>query len=187
MKVPLPQWAEIVVQPEDMNQDSIMLWVLSLARRHVENRTGGPFAAAIIDDQVGRVVAIGLNLVQPLQCSMFHAEIVAIMRAQDSQGTWDLATKGSFTMYTSAEPCAMCMGSIPWSGISRVIIAARDEDVRHIGFDEGIKPSNWIEGFQARGIQVVRDVQRSTAIDILSSYRQLGGTIYNGLSLKQQE
>lgn len=180
MMVPLPAWTDDLVPPVQSDDDTIMNWVISLARHNVDNGTGGPFAAAIVRDDDREVVAIGLNLVQSLQCTMFHAEVVALMRAQHAVSTWDLASTGTYVLYTSAEPCAMCMGAIPWAGIRRVVIAARDEDVRRIGFDEGVKATTWVDGYLTRGISVTRDVRRSESIEVLERYLSSGGVIYNG-------
>ena len=110
---------------------------------------------------------------------MFHAEVVAIINASEHMQSWDLSAEHGATLYTSAEPCAMCMGAIPWSGVHRVVIAARDEDVRVIGFDEGAKPSDWISVYQLRGISVRRDVLREESIAVLREYATRGGLLYN--------
>lgn len=74
----------------------------------------------------------------------------------------------------------MCLGAIPWSGVSRLVCGARDEDARRIGFDEGDKPSDWIGRLRKRGIEVVRDVSRTEAVSVLEEYARNGGIIYNG-------
>jgi tRNA(Arg) A34 adenosine deaminase TadA len=73
----------------------------------------------------------------------------------------------------------MCLGAVPWSGVSRLICGARDEDARRIGFDEGSKPTNWIGELEQRGIVVVRDVLRQKAVKVLEEYKASGGPIYN--------
>jgi tRNA(Arg) A34 adenosine deaminase TadA len=74
----------------------------------------------------------------------------------------------------------MCLGAIPWSGLRRLVCGARDEDARRLGFDEGAKPAGWIRSFQDRGIDVVRDVMRPEAREILKTYIDRGGPVYNG-------
>ena len=73
----------------------------------------------------------------------------------------------------------MCFGSIPWSGVRRVVTAARDEDARSIGFDEGPKLSQWQQALEARGIEVKTDVLRDAAADVLKLYASGQGIIYN--------
>jgi tRNA(Arg) A34 adenosine deaminase TadA len=82
-------------------------------------------------------------------------------------------------LVSSTEPCAMCLGAIPWSGVRGLVCGARDEDARAAGFDEGTKPANWAKALDERGIEVVRDVLRDEAREVLRSYVSGGGTIYN--------
>lgn len=179
MNVALPSWVADIAPPLSIGDDEIMRYVIDLARANVEHGTGGPFACAIVSD-AGEVLGVGVNLVATAGCCVFHAEIVALINASDHVQSWDLGAEHGATLYTSAEPCAMCMGAIPWSGVHRVVVAARDEDVRVIGFDEGAKPSDWIAVYQRRGISVRRDVLREESIDVLRDYADRGGLLYNG-------
>ena len=61
----------------------------------------------------------------------------------------------------------------------RLVIGARDEDARRIGFDEGDKPPDWITRLRARGIEVEQDVAREEATSVLEAYARGGGPIYN--------
>lgn len=157
-----------------------MRFVIDLARRNIERRTGGPFAAAIFETDGGRLVAAGVNLVEGSNCSIAHAEMLAIALAQQSIGHYDLARDGVMReLVTSTEPCAMCLGAIPWSGVQRVVCGARGEDACAVGFDEGAKPTDWIGALRSRGIEVVPDLLRRAAQAVLQDYRDSGGTIYN--------
>ena len=73
----------------------------------------------------------------------------------------------------------MCLGATPWSGVSTLIVGARDEDAREIGFDEGSKPEDWVAYLNSRGISVQLDVLRDDAADVLRQYMHTGGEIYN--------
>ncbi|MEZ5225306.1 MAG: hypothetical protein R2710_01135 [Acidimicrobiales bacterium] len=64
--------------------------------------------------------------------------------------------------------------------MQRLVCGARDEDARSVGFDEGHKPSDWVERLVADGIEVVVDVERSAATKVLTDYASQGGSIYNG-------
>jgi tRNA(Arg) A34 adenosine deaminase TadA len=77
----------------------------------------------------------------------------------------------------------MCLGAIPWSGISSLVCGASDEDARSIGFDEGDKPENWINKLKARAIDITLDVMRNEAKAVLQKYVDEGGIIYNGKSI----
>jgi tRNA(Arg) A34 adenosine deaminase TadA len=151
---------------------------VELARRNVEHDTGGPFGAAVFDLSSFRLVAAGVNRVIPESCSVAHAEIMAIMLAQKRLGTFDLRSAGDFELATSAEPCAMCYGALPWSGIRRLAYGATREDVQSIGFDEGDKPADWARALEARGIEVVHALLRPEAREALEQYRRRDGAIY---------
>ncbi len=158
-----------------------MRFVVELSRLNVRNGTGGPFGAAIFERETGHLLAPGVNLVVGSGCSVFHAEMVAIMVAQRVLGTFDLGGKDlpPYELVASTEPCAMCLGATPWSGVRHLVCGARDEDARAVGFDEGAKMSEWAGSLEDRGISVERSVLREEAVAVLREYAELGGEIYN--------
>jgi len=158
-----------------------MTLVVELARRNVREGTGGPFAAAVFESETGRLVAPGLNRVEPEECSVAHAEIVALMFAQKVLGTFDLGSPGlpSCELFASAEPCAMCYGAVPWSGVRRLVYGALKADAEAVGFDEGSKPEDWERCLEDRGIAVRRGVLQESAAEVLQEYGRAGRTIYN--------
>ena len=180
----LPTWAltELAHLGPIPDEGDRMGVVLRLAEASVANASGGPFAAALFTVDGGHLVAAGVNLVLATRAPVAHAEIVAIALAGTRLGTHDLGRAGAIELVTSCEPCAMCMGALPWAGVSRVVCGARDEDARAVGFDEGDKRSDWPDLLRARGIEVVRDVRRDQAAEILRRYAEGGGVIYNGMS-----
>lgn len=181
----LPDWVKKAVpDPERRypSDEERMRLVIELSRLNVVNGTGGPFGAAIFDLQTDRLLAPGVNLVVASSCSVAHAEMVAIMTAQRMVGHYDLGHEGMppRVLVASTEPCAMCFGAIPWSGVRRLVCGARDEDARGVGFDEGPKVRDWMQALNGRGIDVVRDVCREEATAVLRRYQQGGGEIYGG-------
>jgi tRNA(Arg) A34 adenosine deaminase TadA len=178
----LPQWLGTFVQEGDLaleSTESRMRFAIELARQNVEHKTGGPFGAAVFEATSGRVVGVGVNLVEASNCSMAHAEMIAIALAQQAVGRYDLSAGGGiYELATSVEPCAMCLGAIPWSGLQRVICGAHGEDAAAIGFDEGAKPTDWVGELRKRGIEVVGDVLREEARAVLQQYAHMGGLIY---------
>lgn len=150
-------------------------FVIELSRLNINNDTGGPFAAAIFDMKDNALICAGTNLVLSTNCSITHAEITAIILAQQKLRTYHLA---DCQLVSSCQPCAMCMGAIPWSGVTSLTCCASDADARAIGFNEGDKPDHWIEKYNARGIDVVIDVLRSKASQVLTEYAHKGGKIY---------
>ena len=159
-----------------------MRFVIALAAENIKRKTGGPFAAALFDRTTGELIAPGVNRVQPLNCSIAHAEMMAIGIAQQRCDTYNLgATDGMNTeLVTSTEPCAMCLGALPWSGIKNLVCGATDADARSTGFDEGAKSETWITDLAERGITTVTGICRTEAAEILKDYIAAGGCIYNG-------
>ena len=180
----LPDWIEHFLTDSDRIYPTVeerMRLAIRLAQLNIERKTGGPFGAGIFERESGRLVAVGVNRVESLNCSIAHAEMMAIAIAQHVTGSYDLASEADTTyeLVTSTEPCAMCLGAIPWSGVRSVVCGARDADARAIGFDEGPKPDNWIKSLEDRGISVRRDVLREQAKAVLLAYSKRGGLIYN--------
>ena len=163
----------------DSRADRMRLAV-ELARRNVETGTGGPFGAAVFERDSGRLVSVGVNVVVASRASLAHAEMLALALAQRALGTHDLGAAGlpAHELVSSSEPCAMCFGALPWSGIRRLVCGARAADAAAIGFDEGPKPADWVAQLETRGIEVRRDVERSAARAVLDTYRTQGGPIY---------
>ena len=162
-----------------------MALVVSLSRRHVSQKAGGPFAAAVFDHH-GHLVSVGVNMVVTANCAILHAEMVAIALAQKTVNRYDLSDGGRFAyeLYATTEPCAMCFGAIPWSGVTKVVCGARKADAKAIGFDEGPKPADWIGALKQRGITVEQDVLRDQAVAVLNEYVAGGGVIYNAGGLR---
>ncbi|MDE0838068.1 MAG: nucleoside deaminase [Kiritimatiellae bacterium] len=180
----LPDWVQPYVAslPEQIQDVSARMQVaIALARYNVDNGTGGPFGAAIFEQNSGRLAAAGMNLVVGKHCSLAHAEMVAIMMAQSALKTHDLgrAAGAPYQLVSSTEPCAMCLGAIPWSGVQSLVCGANDADARAVGFDEGEKPSDWQGGYQRRGIAVECGVCGEDAARVLRDYAASGGEIYN--------
>ena len=182
LEIPLPAWfrAWSAALPARLEDDAAAMDVaLEACRRNIEARTGGPFGAVVTDAGTGQILGAGVNLVVGGRASFLHAEIVALTLAQRRAGCDNLSAGGrAATLYATAEPCAMCLGAIPWSGVSRLVCGARDADVRAIGFDEGDKPSDWETAFRRRGIAVTRDCMRAEADALLARYAAEGGVRY---------
>jgi tRNA(Arg) A34 adenosine deaminase TadA len=177
----LPAW---IVGAEGMDgpcagDDARIALAIGLARRNVEHATGGPFGAAVFDED-GQVVAVGVNRVEPLQVSLAHAEIVALVGAQRKLGRARLNDDGRrYTLATSAQPCCQCYGAVVWAGIDELLIGARSEDTESLaGFDEGPLPDDWIGALERRGIRVTRDLCRDAARAVLATYGSRGGKRY---------
>ena len=180
----LPGWVEELVSDPGRQyptEEDRMRLAIELSRQNVARGTGGPFGAAVFELSTNRLVAPGVNLVTATNLSTAHAEIVAIMIAQQVVEHFDLGGQGRppYELVASTEPCAQCFGAIPWSGVRRLACGARDEDASGIGFDEGPKLADWVSALERRGISVARDVCRDEAAAVLKEYAERGGEIYN--------
>ncbi len=183
MVIDVPTWVDAVTTAGGiyLEDDAKMALVLRLARENVDRRAGGPFGAGVFEVGSGRIVALGVNSVIRLQNAILHAEVMAIMLAQQRVRSFSLRTPGlpAHELVTSCEPCAMCLGATLYSGVSRVVIGAARDDAMRVGFDEGPVFDESYEYLADRGITIVRDVRRVEAASLLAAYRDGGGVIYN--------
>lgn len=178
----LPAWVEPFLtdwrQPLSSTEKRMQL-AIALSKNSVQEETGGPFGAVVVNSKTAELVSVGINLVTTAGLSIAHAEMVALSLAQLSVGQWNLSHAGPLQLVTSCEPCAMCFGALPWSGIKSLVCGARKEDAEAAGFDEGDKPEQWVKSLKQRGIEVQRGVLRSEAASVLAYYSDNGGSIYN--------
>lgn len=115
-----------------MSDDATFLRAaIELSRRRMEAGFGGPFGAVVVRD--GQIVAEGFNQVTSANDPTGHAEISAIRAACTALKTFSLA---DCTLYTSCEPCPMCLGAIYWARLERVVYANTRADAATIGFDD---------------------------------------------------
>ena len=178
----LPHWLDEFVsawaEPLETEAQRMHLAV-TLAAENVRHHTGGPFGAIVVEEQGGRLLGVGVNLVTALELSLAHAEMVAVSLAQSASGNWNLGAAGDVQLVTSCEPCAMCFGAVPWSGVSSMIWGAGKEDAEAAGFDEGDKPRDWVESLHRRGIRTQGGILREEAAAVLARYAKKGGHIYH--------
>jgi len=144
------------------------------------------------------LVSVGVNRVVPLGNSCLHGETVAIQLAQRRVGSFTLgglppeggvcraaddgegrtpATR-QFELFTSCEPCAMCLGATLWSGVSRIVCGATKHHAQSIGFDEGPVFDASYGHLESCGVEVCRGVMSEEAAVVLRRYGATG-LIYN--------
>ena len=114
-----------------MTANDYMRRAIRLAEENAASGNGGPFGAVIVKD--GKVVAEGSNTVTVDNDPTAHAEVNAIRRACAVLGTFDLS---GCELYTSCEPCPMCLAACYWAHVSKVFYAAGREDAADAGFDD---------------------------------------------------
>ncbi|MEJ6979567.1 nucleoside deaminase [Pedobacter sp. P351] len=108
-----------------------MKMAIALSKRNVVKCEGGPFGAVLVKN--GIVIAKSANRVTTTNDPTAHAEIVAIRIASKKLKSFDLS---DCVIYTSCEPCPMCLGAIYWSRISKIYYANTKYDAAEIGFDD---------------------------------------------------
>ena len=108
-----------------------MQMAIELSQYNVDKSLGGPFGAVIVKD--GMVLARSANKVVALNDPTAHAEIASIRLACQELGTFTLE---GCEIYTSCEPCPMCLGAIYWAGIDKVYYANTKTDAAAIGFND---------------------------------------------------
>lgn len=178
-----PGWVDDVAEGHARVPDDVagLRLAIDLSRENILLGTGGPFGAVVVDEESGTLIAAGVNGVERLRSSLAHAEMAALAAAEHRLGTYSLAAVPErCVLYTSCEPCAMCLGAILWSGVPRVVFAAHREDAEAIGFDEGpVLPAS-VAYLRDRGIVIEPGPLREEAAAVLRVYVERGGLVYNG-------
>ena len=185
----LPGW---IVGRVDYDQvyatdEDRMRLAISLAAENVANRSGGPFGAAVFERESGRLIAVGVSSVLRLNNSTAHAEMIALQLAERRIASYRLASEGhpAHELFTSCAPCAMCVGAVLLSGVTRLVSAAQREDARpedreRSDCDEGPVFAARYAGLRARGIVIVDGLLRDEARAVLAESRGRDGAFYDG-------
>nr|WP_294898067.1 nucleoside deaminase [uncultured Pedobacter sp.] len=111
--------------------EEFMREAIALSKQNVESGLGGPFGAVIVKD--GKVVAKSANMVTLNNDPTAHAEVAAIRLACQKLNTFNLE---GCVIYTSCEPCPMCLGAIYWSRLDKMYYANTKKDAAEVGFDD---------------------------------------------------
>ena len=152
--------------------DKYMHRAIENAENGIRNCEGGPFGVVIIDKD-GKVIANGNNRVLKEKDPTAHAEIVAIRKACKKLNTYDLS---DCILYTSCEPCPMCLSAIIWANIKTVYYGCTKDDARKIGFrDDDIY--NFIKGKNINMLDL-KQIDRDECIKVFEEYNKMNGIIY---------
>src|SRR6202161_2793594 len=121
-----------MTEPSHMD-NTFMARAIQLSLENVRTGSGGPFGCVIVKD--GNIVAEGVNKVTATNDPTAHAEVVAIRAACERLGVFLLE---DCEIYTSCEPCPMCLGAIYWAHLARINFGNGAEDASKIGFDDSL-------------------------------------------------
>lgn len=124
---------------------------IELAIENVRSGQGGPFGAVVVKD--GRIISEGVNRVTKLNDPTAHAEVVAIREACRRLGMFELH---GCEVYSSCEPCPMCLGAIYWARPARVYFGSSAADASKAGFDDSLIYSEAAKPYSDRKIPMVQ-------------------------------
>ena len=136
------------------------------------NKEGGPFGAVIIDNE-GNIIVEGNNQVLCKNDPTAHAEIVTIRKACEKLKTYDLS---DYILYTSCEPCPMCLSAIIWSNIKKVYFGCTKKDAGEIGFRDDMI-YEYLKGNNKDLIQL-EEMDREECLKTFEEYKKQNGVIY---------
>lgn len=138
---------------------------VQLAIEKMTQGHGGPFGAVVVKD--GKIIAEGFNSVTSLNDPTAHAEVQAIRKACQVLGSYQL---DGCELYTSCEPCPMCLGAIYWARPQRVFYACTRKDAAEAGFDDDLIYREIAVSPESRTIQMVQ-VGREGALQAFDAWR----------------
>ena len=138
----------------------------------IKNNEGGPFGAVIVDSD-GKVIALGHNRVLATCDPTAHAEVETIRAACKALKTHDLS---GCTLYTSCEPCPMCLSASIWANIETIYYGCTRKDAGKIGFRDDMI-YNFLEGKNKKIVNLI-SLDREACLESFETYKQGKGIIY---------
>ncbi len=155
-----------------MYRKEFMEMAIEEAKAGIMAGDGGPFGAVIVKDD--EVIATGHNRVLSDNDSTCHGEIDAIRRAEQKLETYDLT---GCEIYTTGEPCPMCLAAVMWANIEKVYYGCTLEDNAKIGFrDEKFDKLMGERANLPEGLLEEKD--RELCLELFGEYKKMGETIY---------
>jgi guanine deaminase len=141
-----------------------MARAIQLSLDNVHSGRGGPFGAVVVKD--GAMIGEGANQVTATNDPTAHAEVIAIREACRKLAVFDLE---GCEIYTSCEPCPMCLAAIYWARISRIYFANAGEDASKIGFDDSLIYRELAQPHSQRKIPM-NQMMREEALDAFRAW-----------------
>lgn len=149
-----------------------MKMAIEQARTGIHKGHGGPFGSVIVKND--KIIGLGHNMVLKNNDSTAHGEVVAIRNAEKELGTYDLS--GS-EIYTTGEPCPMCLAACMWANISKVYYGCTIDDNEMIGFRDA--KFDHLLGGRAKMADYLQQVGRDLCLELFNEYNNIDTkTIY---------
>lgn len=146
-------------------EEKYMKQAIALSRQSIEHNEGGPFGCVIVKDNV--IIGTGNNRVTSLNDPTAHAEVVAIREACKNLNTFRL---DDCEIYTSCEPCPMCLGAIYWARPKVIYYANTRKDAADIGFDDSMIYDEMNKDLDKRKIPVI-NISRNDAVKVFNAWK----------------
>ncbi len=146
-------------------EEKFMRHAIELSKKSVENG-GGPFGAVIVKD--GEIIAEASNSVTHDNDPTAHAEVNAIRQASKKLNTFDLS---GAEIYTSCEPCPMCLGAIYWARLDKIYFANTKDDAKSIGFDDSFIYEEIEKPYHQRKIPTIQ-ILREEALEAFKMWQE---------------
>jgi guanine deaminase len=146
-------------------EEKFMMEAIALSKQGIDNSEGGPFGCIIVKDN--KIVGRGNNKVTSTNDPTAHAEVVAIRDACQNLNTFQL---DGCEVYTSCEPCPMCLGAIYWARPSAIYYANNREDAASIGFDDSMIYNEMSADLKQRKIPII-SLGREEALKVFDEWK----------------
>lgn len=156
-----------------MNQKDFMKRAIDLSREHMNLNHGGPFGAVIVKD--GKIIAEGWNQVLSTNDPTAHAEVQAIRKASEALKCFELT---GAEIYTSCEPCPMCLAAIYWARIEKIYYANTRQDAADIDFDDDFIYKEVPKPIEDRMIPMTQLLQPEAVVVFQEWQKKLDKTSY---------
>ena len=147
-------------------EEKFMLEAIKLSKKGMRQGKGGPFGAVIVKD--GEIIGKSCNKVTSKNDPTAHAEMLAIRKASKKINNFNLS---GCTIYTSCEPCPMCLSAIYWARIDKIYYANSSEDAKKIGFDDENFYQELIKNEKNRKIKSVQ-IMREKALESFEEWNE---------------
>lgn len=142
------------------------------AEKGIKNNEGGPFGAVVVDES-GKIIGKGNNKVIINNDPTAHAEVMAIREACKNLDTYDLT---GCEIYTSCEPCPMCLSAVIWANIKTIYYGCTKKDAGEIGFRDDMI-YEYLKG-EKKDLLNLEQIDREECIKIFEEYKTKNGIIY---------
>lgn len=147
-----------------------MKMAVEQAREGIHNGHGGPFGSIIVKD--GQIIGRGHNMVLKDNDSTAHGEVVAIRNAEKKLGTYDLT---GAQIYTTGEPCPMCLAACMWANISQVYYGCTIDDNEEIGFRDA--KFDELLGGRTKMNDYLQQIGRDMCVELFNEYKSIADRI----------